>query len=296
VIEVGLGGRLDSTNVITPMVSAITSISLDHEQHLGRTLAAIAREKAGIVKAGIPVVVGRLDPEAEHAIEQVAIQCGAEFIRAWDEVTIEEILPQKTAEISSGIRVRLRTPVREYRELKISLRGRHQIGNALIAVRLLELLQREGIEVPERAIAEGLANPAWPGRLEHRCLADGREAILDAAHNPAGAAALAAYLTELSTAKLPIVFAAMRDKDIDGMFEALTPVASVLVLTRASNARSADPEILARHAAAIAPNLSVIVQPAREAALRTAWSHSPRIVIAGSIFLLGDVMKEISWS
>jgi dihydrofolate synthase/folylpolyglutamate synthase len=190
-------------------------------------------------------------------------------------------------------RIRLRTPTHDYGELTISLRGAHQIGNAVVAVRLLELLDALGVRVPAAAIADGLANVSWPGRLEHRRISVDREMILDAAHNPAGAAALAAYLGESFDEKLPLVFAAMRDKDVPRMFEALLPAVSTVILTRASNRRSADLEDLAQQASAAASKTSVLVRPALADALATAWGLSPRIVVAGSIFLLGDVLKEI---
>src|SRR5262249_34500526 len=146
------------------------------------------------------------------------------------------------------------------------------------------------------AIVDGLAHVSWPGRLEHRRRADGREMILDAAHNPAGAATLAAYLTETYTEKMPLVFAAMADKDARGMFEALLPAVSALIVTRSSTTRSGDPELLADEARRIAPTLSVLVEPVRARALEAAWAIAPRIVVAGSIFLLGDVISETASS
>ena len=269
VLEVGLGGRLDATNVIAPphiAATAITSIAFDHQMYLGTTLRDIAFEKAGIIKPGVPVVVGPLEPEASDVIERVARERGAELIR--------------TSSADCG-------------RLTIRLPGSHQIDNAAIAVRLLQILDANGIRVPAHAVADGLANPQWPGRLETRRLPDGRELLLDAAHNPAGAAALASYLLTDGEAGRPLVFAAMRDKDVAGMFTSLLPAVGGLVVTRASNARSAEPETLAGHARAIAPGLPISIEPLVADALAAAWRQSPRIVVAGSIFLLGDVMKLI---
>jgi dihydrofolate synthase/folylpolyglutamate synthase len=120
--------------------------------------------------------------------------------------------------------------------------------------------------------------------------------ILDAAHNPAGAATLAAYLAETLADKPPLVFAAMNDKDVHGMFAALLPSVSTLVLTQSSTARTADPEALARHALDVAPDLPIRVEPVRARALALAWTSSPLIVVAGSIFLLGDVLNEVEFS
>jgi dihydrofolate synthase / folylpolyglutamate synthase len=286
---VGLGGRLDATNVITPDATAITSIAFDHEKYLGQTLSSIAREKAGIIKPRVPVVVGAMDPEADAAIESIARERGAALVRANDGVALERVLVPAGA----STRIHLRTPTQDYGELTISLRGAHQVGNAVVAVRLLELLDTQGLRVPAAAIAHGLANVSWPGRLEHRQLSADREMILDAAHNPAGAAALAAYLNETFDEKLPLVFAAMRDKDVPRMFEVLLPAVSTVILTRASNRRSADLEDLAQQAAVAASKTPVLVRPALADALATAWGLSSRIVVAGSIFLLGDVLKEI---
>ncbi len=292
VIEVGLGGRLDATNVITPEVTAITSIAFDHEKYLGRTLAAIASEKAGIIKSGVPVVIGEVDAEAHAAIEGIARERNAPIIRATDGVAL-----QRVGRLSGEVtRIRLQTPARDYGEIAISLRGAHQIGNALVAVRLLELLDERGLRVSAQAIVQGLTDVSWPGRLEHRRVDGEREMILDAAHNPAGAAALAAYLRETFDEKLPLVFGAMRDKDVPRMFEALLPAVSAVVLTRAISRRSADPDVLAQQASASAPQLPAVVRPVLSDALATAWDLSPRIVVAGSIFLLGDVMKGISAS
>jgi len=148
------------------------------------------------------------------------------------------------------------------------------------------------LKVPDEAIARGLAHPNWPGRLDLRRLANGREMLLDAAHNPAGAAALASYLRAAMPEKPPLVFAAMKDKDAAGMFSALLPAIGALILTRAENARSTDPSVLAQLARAAAPDLRVSVDASIDAALGDAWRIAPRIVVAGSIFLLGDVLKR----
>jgi dihydrofolate synthase/folylpolyglutamate synthase len=282
VLEVGLGGRLDATNVIEPVVTAVTSIDYDHQQYLGSTLAEIAREKGGIIKAGIPVVVGDLAPEPFAAIVGIARDRGAPLIRAADGVNV-------VARPSN--RVSLRTASRDYGDLTIGLPGAHQIGNALVAVRILELLDSQGISVPPTAVVSALARPAWPGRLDLRRLADGREMLLDAAHNPAGAATLASYLKQFHMGRLPLVFAGMHDKDLESMLRILLPVVGSLVVTRASNRRSADPERLFDLARRIAPDTSVAIAASPIEALDLAWRTSARIVVAGSIFLLGDVMK-----
>jgi dihydrofolate synthase/folylpolyglutamate synthase len=288
VLEVGLGGRLDSTNVVSPMATAITSIAFDHEKYLGSTLGQIATEKAGIIKPSVPVVVADLEHEAATVIEAVARARGATLIRAWDGVTVDV-----RTQTDGTTAIRLQTPTRAYDEVLLGLRGRHQVDNAVVAVRVLELLADRGISVPASAIRAGLERPSWPGRLELRRLTDGREVLLDAAHNPAGAAALASYLKDVAGGRLPLVFAAMRDKDVTSMLRALAPVVDRIIFTRASNRRSADPDALVATMRVVAPDLPTSIEPTPTAAVRAAWNWSPRIVVAGSIFLVGDVMKAI---
>ena len=272
VLEVGLGGRLDATNVVAPpalIATAITSIAFDHQLYLGSTLSEIALEKAGIIKPGVPVVVGPLAPEATAAIDAVAASRGAPIVRA-----------------SAG----------DCAGMTIGLAGDHQRANAAIALALLDVIDASGTAVPRRAVEAGLARPEWPGRLDERRLADGRELLLDAAHNPAGAAALASYLKAAGGTPRPLVFAAMRDKDVNGMFRALLPTVSRLIVTRASNDRSADPAALAQLARATAPALPIAIVPDPGDALDAAWRDSHRIVVAGSIFLLGEVINRVDGS
>lgn len=269
VVEVGLGGRLDSTNVIEPMVTAITSIDFDHQQYLGNTLAAIAAEKAGIIKSGIPVVVGAMTAEAYDAVARIARERNAELIRA-------DVMPA------------------EYGAIRVGLRGEHQLANAAVAVRIVESLERSGVVIGRQAIRDGLANVSWPGRLDHRRLPNGREVVFDAAHNPAGARALTSYLRALGRGKPTLVFGAMRDKDVYGMLEVILPEVERVIVTRPSNPRAAQPEELASKIKVLAPSLPVeTIESPRDAVTR-ATEGSTFVLVAGSIFLLGDVMPEFS--
>ncbi len=291
VCEVGLGGRLDATNVLSPMVCAITSIAFDHEQYLGHTLREIATEKAGIIKPGVPVVVGPMSADAAEAIAEKATACGAPLTWAMDDVAVGPVVG-----LSSGAqRFGLRTPAYDYGEVELALRGVHQVTNAVVAVRLLEQLDSIGLAVGASSVVDALALVRWPGRLEQITLPDGRSALLDAAHNAAGAAALAAHLDGLGST-CPLIFAAMRDKDVTTMIRILAPRASHIVVTRASNPRSAEPADLAALFERIAPDVRVDVANSPGEALARAWSVNPRIVVAGSIFLLADVMKELGRS
>jgi dihydrofolate synthase/folylpolyglutamate synthase len=269
VCEVGLGGRLDATNVLEPMVTAITTIGLDHQQYLGHSLAEVAREKAGIIKPGVPVVIGKLPPEARQVVEDVAAKVGAPLHLA-DE-------PGAVGALAT---------------LRLALQGAHQVENAAVAMRLLQEIDRQGIAVSSDAVRAGLERVVWPGRLEARRLSDGRELLLDAAHNADGAAALRSHLAKAPPR--PMVFAAMRDKDAAAMIAALAPAVSAFVMTRASNARSSEPSALAELARGIDPRLTIAVEPTPAAALAHAWRLSREIVVAGSIFLLGDVMIELN--
>jgi len=268
VVEVGLGGRLDSTNVVDPIVTAITSIDFDHQQYLGNTLAEIAAEKAGIIKIGVPVIVGEVVPEAYDVIERVANERRAPLVRA-DSIS------------------------REWDSIHVGLRGTHQRGNAKVAIAVLETLEGLDTKVGKEAITAGLANVSWPGRLDHRTLSNGHEIILDAAHNPAGARALASYIRNLGSAKPTLVFGAMRDKDVDGMLAVLLPEVGRVIVTKPSNPRAAEPEELASRIAASAPSLSIHVIASPRHAVATATAESPLVVVAGSIFLLGDVLQAI---
>jgi dihydrofolate synthase/folylpolyglutamate synthase len=268
VIEVGLGGRLDSTNVVEPIVTAITSIDFDHQQYLGDTLAAIAAEKAGIIKRGVPVVVGDVTAEAFDVIDRIARQQGATLIRAGAARPGDD-------------------------SLSLGLRGEHQKANARVAVCVLEALENMGVPIGRDAIVDGLANVKWPGRLEHRVLPGGREIILDAAHNPAGATALASYLRTLGGAKPTLVFAAMKDKDLAGMLAVLLPAFGRVIVTRPGTPRASDPTELASRIRTIAPSLPIDVVDAPADALKAAMQHPELIVVAGSIFLLGDIMQGL---
>lgn len=292
VCEVGLGGRLDATNVLEPLVTAVTSIGLDHQRYLGQTLREIAIEKAGILKPGTPVVVGRMDEVPFAAIAAAARTRGCELIDAWAGVRVEALPSTPGADH----RVRLRTAACDYGEIQIGLRGAHQVDNAVVAIRVLEALDRLRVAVTPAAVAAGISGVEWPGRLDLRRLPDGREVLLDGAHNPDGAAALAAFLRTSYGEKPPLVFAAMRDKAIDGMLNEIAPTVAAFVFTCASHPRSADPEDLAARGRAIAPGVRIEVASSPALAVSAAWRIAPRIVVAGSLFLVGDVLKEISRS
>lgn len=287
VLEVGLGGRFDATNIVSPIAAAVTSIDLDHETYLGGSLAAIAREKAGVIKPGIPVVVGRLAAEADAVIRDVCHEHQARYIGAESGIRIN------TRFLDGRATFDLETPDARYRQIRLALRGRHQVGNALVAVRLLETLRTCGLEIPGDSIRSALEQVEWRGRLDLVRVAPERRVLLDAAHNPAGAAVLAEYLREVHPAGLPLVFAAMRDKDAAGMLRLLAPRATRLIITAPRTARAADPESLVLVASQAGVECPVEVATPPEQALERGWITSPLVCAAGSIVLIGDLLASL---
>lgn len=259
VLEVGLGGRLDATNVIeAPLATAITSIALDHQQYLGETIATIAGEKAGIAKPGVPLVVGRVDAEAEAVIAERAGSVGARIVRA--EPAAEGALP-----------------------------GAFQRENLGVVRALIDVLRARGLAVPEDAVRAGLAEVRWPGRLE---AIDGAPAVLvDAAHNPDGCRALAAHLASLpgAPASRVLVFGAMADKPWREMLAILRPHVGAVVAVAPPMPRAERAEVIAAEVGAeAAPSIAAGVDRARALAGATGL-----VVCAGSIFVLAEARAHV---
>lgn len=278
VLEVGLGGRLDATNTASPLVSAIVSIDFDHEEHLGGTLAAIAFEKAGVARANRTLVVGPVSLEARRKIREVARRKGARFVPALAGVIVR----------LGGNELSVRTPKGLYRHLR-PLRGAHQRTNLVVAIRTLEALKASGIDIDLARSVAAMSQTTWPGRLER---IEGRPPfLLDGAHNPAGARALAAYLKQTREAHL-LVFGAMGDKRFHEMAEELFPLARIVVVTRVRMARAAATRDLAQTGSAVSRKL--IEEPTVKRALsRVARTARPgeTVVVAGSLYLVGAVRR-----
>jgi dihydrofolate synthase/folylpolyglutamate synthase len=280
VVEVGLGGRLDATNLCDPVLSLITSISFDHREFLGDTLASIAREKAGILRPGRPALAWIEDPEPAGAIREAAAEIGADLHFASDEITIEEVEPLGWG----GQHVRLATPERRY-DLTLQLLGAHQARNLALAVRAAELLKFD-----EQAITAGAAVTRWPGRLERIDLPNGRHLLLDAAHNLEGAAALATFLDSLGE-PVDLLFGVLADKDYAPMLDLLAPRARHLMLTTPPNPRAKHPAELA---ALLGDRENVHVEPDLDCALDAALAlGGDTLVAAGSIYLIGEIRKKL---
>jgi dihydrofolate synthase/folylpolyglutamate synthase len=283
VLEVGLGGRLDATNVVTPVGVAITAIDVDHERYLGSTIEQIAGEKAGVIKAGSVVVLAENPPAAERVVRDAATRAGAFLVHATEGVSMSWDMEEGRARLS------LTTPRRAYPPLTLALRGRHQVDNSVTAVRLLEELSARGLfDVPEAAVADAVTRVEWPARLEH-VRWRGHTVVIDGAHNPAGARALASYLSETYGRRVPMVIGIMRDKKIDQMIDTLAPVASYFVFTAASSGRAASPAELAAVARRVAPAVPYSESVSPIDALDAAAAHGDPIVVAGSLYLAGEV-------
>ncbi len=288
VLEVGLGGRLDATNVVDSVAEVITMIDFDHQQYLGHTLDAIAREKAGVIKPGSIVVLGENPAVVEQVMVESASQAGARLIRAWAGTACEIEMREGHAHIS------LSTPRDAYPPMTLSLAGRHQVQNAVTAVRALESLPTcIGRPIGRDAIVRALEQAEWPARLETRRIG-GVTMLIDGAHNPAGARALASHVHETFGHPLPMVVGVMRDKDLERMLRALTGAASVLFCTAPRSTRAATPSELAAIARSVAPALEIIAVDDPLEAVRRAATHGAPVVVAGSLYLAGQVRDELS--
>jgi dihydrofolate synthase/folylpolyglutamate synthase len=293
VVEVGLGGRLDATNALNAGVAAITNVQHDHERHLGKTLALIGAEKAGIIKAGNLAVTGA----AGHGLTPIQGRCSA--LR----VPLRRAGPRQPYRAAvrhsgwDGLLVDATTPGRNLADLLIGLLGSHQAANAAVALALLDALAedaaRRGIrfQVDDAAIRRGFATARWPGRLE--LLQDplhGR-ILLDGAHNPAGARALAGALQELGMRRFPLVFGAMRGKRVTAVMRALAPLEPRPVFTRVPDAGALEPSALLRTWRRVSDGGSISSTPQdalRAAAALRAPPEQP-VVVAGSLYLVGAV-------
>lgn len=324
VLEVGMGGRLDATNVVEPVLSVITDISLDHQKFLGNTVGEIAREKIGIMRPGGVVVTLPQQPEANDVIGNTILDLGARGVSAVQYVPPvspgsgdylvpseenfgrdhpEEFLPAKDAEEAKH--EEKRSPGRFYRYplqvmgkqilVQSTLVGRHQLRNIALAVAAAEELAKQGFAgITPGSIERGIRETRWPGRFQVLPARHGwPEIVLDVAHNPAGAWALRSALSErYDNRPLIFVFAAMRDKAISEMTEILFPLADRVIVTRPQNPRAAPPEEIQQAASRTGAEIEPVAET--EAALERARSASgPHtvVVVTGSIYLVGEAMR-----
>lgn len=281
VLEVGLGGRLDATNVVTPEVAVITNIGFDHEAYLGAQLAGIAREKAGIIKPGVPVVSGATG-EAAAVIAARAAELGSPLEVLGRDFMLDVDVPGGTGALV------YRSARGSIAPLTLALAGAHQRRNAALAIRALELAP--ALTPASAAVAAGLAEVRWPGRLQVVC----REplVLLDGAHNAAGVEALVADVRARAAGRrVRVLFGVMRDKGWQTMLRALAEVATEIVLTRPRQPRSAAPADLA---VVVSGALRVCEDPIEAyRSLLAASAPDDVVVVAGSLFLVGDLLPII---
>ncbi|MBO0726903.1 MAG: bifunctional folylpolyglutamate synthase/dihydrofolate synthase [Blastocatellia bacterium] len=288
-LEVGLGGRLDATNICEPVVTAITRIGFDHQNYLGDTIQSIAAEKAGIIKPGAPVIIA---PQSNEAMEAITARCKemkAPMITPAPPLDVEAL---SGSEDMGRYRFRYRNSSDEY-ALRLGLRGRHQITNATVAIHIAEQLRVAGFDIPKVAIIEGLNNAEWPGRLEMIRLSPSQAPLLlDGAHNVDGARALRDFLNQhFRSTPVTILFGAMADKAVGEMCEILFPAADQFIVTRVANPRAAEPGAIAETV-----NRDVIIMENAGKALTEALRITPPyglIVACGSLFLIGDVKQVL---
>jgi dihydrofolate synthase/folylpolyglutamate synthase len=289
VLEVGMGGRLDATNVVEPLVSAITDISLDHMEWLGDTIPLIAREKAGILRRDGVLVTLPQHPEANQTIGEVAAELNVRGVSAAEYVPP----PQISASRENTLRNRYALAVLgEQIEVDSPLAGAHQQRNVALAIATaVELRNHHGFNVTPAAVAEGIRHTEWPGRLERIDLPGCPPVLLDVAHNPAGAWALRAAVSALDDeSPRVLVFGCMKDKAIDEMAQILFPLFDRVVVAPVASPRSATVEDLL--AAAAKTGVAVTSADNGHEALRQAWSAAPApdlVVVAGSVYLVGEV-------
>ena len=272
VLEVGLGGRLDATNLVQQDASVITNIGLDHQEYLGSTLEEIAAEKAGIIKEAEPVIVGN-----DTGFDSILDLADGRLIDA------TEIKPELTALDGGYFQVTLRTPVRTYSGLRPRIAGRHQIDNLCVAVRAAESLEALGWPIDAESISRAVNTVTWPGRLEH--LKGSPSFLLDGGHNIPAVRALDRFLAEYHPEGVWIVFGGMREKDCAGMVEVLRPHVRQIVFTRPSSSRALDPDDLG----VLFPG-SVVIEHVEDA-IDYVKDHAPAdttVLITGSLYLVGE--------
>ena len=285
VVEVGLGGRYDATNVITPLVSLITTISKDHEAFLGSDLVSIAGEKAGIIKPGVPVVCGALTAQVYEVFRRTAEEQGSKAYFFGSDFCFS--LKNGGAFDYTGLK-------RHYSQLRMRLNGLHQCYNAAVALAALEVVQYK-FPVNENAVRTGLATVQWPGRLE--VMLERPTVVVDGAHNGEGVAALIGALQRYRGRKIKLLFAVMSDKDWRLMLRQFIGAVSEVMFTNVAMERSADPAELAKGFAGF---MTTRWHPDSRAALRLLISESAPddvIVVAGSLYLIGEIrpmLQEIA--
>jgi len=298
VIEVGLGGRLDATNVVEPMVTAITSISYDHMHVLGNTLSAIAGEKAGIIKPGVPVICSAQAPEAVSTIARVAAEREAPLIRTGPAGCEGCAYMWRGGDVTADLqRLTIQTPRNEYRDLELGLLGEHQLENAAAAVAVADALADRIPQIDERAIREGLRTVRWQARLQ--VVARDPWIVVDGAHNADSFAKLfAALRRHFVFQRLTLVLGVMTDKDLEGIAREIGRAQVDRVITTSIDyPRAATPEALEDLVRAHSPGAEVRAVFPMESALNSALDEAEArdlVCVAGSLYLAGAALRWLA--
>ena len=279
VMETGMGGRLDATNVIGPLVSVITNISVEHKEYLGDTIEAVASEKAGIIKDGVPILTGVDQPAAFQVIERICNEKRAPLYRLGRDFSFHR----------KGFNNFSYNGINEsFDLLTLNLRGGHQFQNASLAVAAVEMLKNTGFLIPPEALIDGLGKVSWPGRLE--TISQSPMIILDGAHNPAGAEMLSrAIKEELEFNRLYLVLGIMADKEVEGIISPLAPLAHEIILSRPKYERASNPSDLLPLTRRYNVNCTAF-NDLREAIdyAKSRAGNEDLIIISGSLFTVGE--------
>ena len=286
--ETGLGGRLDATNVVTPLASVITNIAFDHTQYLGETLPQIAMEKCGIIKPGVPVVTASVAEEVLRVIRATATAHGCPLT-----IIGQDVCATRLSEDEQGQRVELTGTRQDYGPVTIPLLGAHQTINCATAIAALEA---SGLPVTPQQVSEGLSQTTWPGRFQ--IVNHNPTVVLDGAHNAAAADRLAATLRERCAGqKLTLIFGVLRDKNYDQMCQILAPLAERILCVPVNSERTCDPDQLARWCMATNPRLRItIARNLAEAYAQARSENAEAIVITGSLFLVGEALDRLGFA
>ncbi len=286
VLEVGMGGRLDATNTVTPHVAIITQIDFDHERYLGTTIEAIAAEKAGIIKPGGVAVSMASQPAAAAVVRETAAGQGARLVEAWKQYSVSQVESRL-----DSIAFQVRSDHGFQLPVRVGLAGRHQIENVMAVIAARNELEKMGFPISQDSLQKGLSKVRWPGRLE--LIHKKPLVFLDGTHNPAGARALVRFWEEtLRSRRVLLIFGAMRDKAVEEVMELLLPRADLVILTRPDQERAASVDAIREISQDFNPNIIVESAPSRAVDLAMEMAKDDDVIlITGSLFLAGELRK-----
>lgn len=288
VLETGLGGRLDATNVVYPLLAVITQISFDHTRELGKDLTSIAREKSGIIKEGVTVLTSPQDRAVMKVLEQAVRQKKTELYKVGEDIQYKRrgCTPQTQT-------FDLKTRKRTYSHLVLPLAGMHQLINAATAVGAIDLIEDKGIFTSAEAVRKGLKEVKWPGRIE--ILFTEPLFIVDCAHNGASAQALADYLKDIFPQKrIILVLGILKNKDVESIARILCPLADKIILTGVNSPRALTPEEIEKAIVKFCPRKEILIEKRVKNAIICAQNlagDDDLICIAGSVYLAGEILK-----